>query len=111
MKSKRNNLKIRQVISDLLHEIIDDIILQVYQIRAVGDGWSNDKKYAGLPKAQKIWLDDIYKEARKEDDWLQEIAASFARWVITSYEKLLGTTAIRLGDGEWLFIKRYMERC
>lgn len=110
LKSKRNNLKIRHVISDLLHEIIDDIILQVYQIRAVGDGWSNDKKYAGLPKAQKIWLDDIYKEARKEDDWLQEIAASFARWVITSYEKLLGTTAIRLGDGEWLFIKRYMEK-
>lgn len=110
MKQERNTMEIRKAIHDLVDEMIDAVLLVAYQIRAVGDGWSNDKKYAGLFKAQKIWLDDIYKDARKEDAWLQEIAASFARWVITSYEKLLGTEAIRLGDGEWLFIKHYMEK-
>ena len=110
MKSTRNNLKVRRGIRALVHKIMDDVIFTAYQIRATGDGWSNDEKYANLPHAQKIWLDDIYKEKRKDNDWLQEIAGSFARWVIASYEKTLGDEKILLGDGEWLFIKQFMEK-
>lgn len=110
MKSTRNNLKVRRGIRALVHKIMDDVIFTAYQIRATGDGWSDDEKYANLPHAQKIWLDDIYKEKRKDNDWLQEIAGSFARWVIASYEKTLGDEKILLGDGEWLFIKQFMEK-
>lgn len=110
MKSTRNNLKVRRGIRALVHKIMDDVIFTAYQIRATGEGWSDDEKYANLPHAQKIWLDDIYKEKRKDNDWLQEIAGSFARWVIASYEKTLGDEKILLGDGEWLFIKQFMEK-
>lgn len=103
-------MEIRKAIHDLVDEMIDAVLLVAYQIRAVGDGWSNDKKYAGLFKAQKIWLDDIYKDARKEDAWLQEIAASFARWVIT-YEKLWGRKQSVWEMGSGCLLSTIWKRC
>lgn len=110
MKSTRNNLNVRRNIRALVHKTMGDVIDTAYKIRATGNGWSNDEKYTNLPHAQKIWLDDIYKEERKNNDWLQEIAGSFARWMIASYEKTLGNEKIILGDREWLFIKQFMEK-
>ena len=109
MKQNQNTMKIRQAIHDLVNEMISAVLLVSYQIRAEGIGWSEEEAYSQLPTAQKIWLDDAYAEERKETSWTDDISSSFARWVIRSYEKLLGEDAIKLGDAEHNFIKKQME--
>lgn len=109
MKQDRNTIEIRQAIHDLVDEMISAVLFAAYQIRAEKIGWNEEEAYSQLPTAQKIWLDDAYAEERKETSWADDISSSFARWVIRSYEKLLGEDAIKLGDAEHGFIKKQME--
>lgn len=109
MKQDRNTIEIRQAIHDLVDEMISAVLFAAYQIRAEKIGWNEEEAYSQLPTAQKIWLDDAYAEERKETSWADDISSSFARWVIRSYEKLLGEDAIKLGDAEYGFIKKQME--
>lgn len=109
MKQDRNTMEIRQAIHDLMDEIISAVLLTAYQIRAGEIGWSEKEAYSQLPTAQKIWLDDVCMEERLETSWTGEIAAAFARWVVFSYEKLLGEEAVSLGDAEWRNIKNQIE--
>lgn len=109
MKQDRNTIEIRQAIHDLVDEMISAVFFAAYQIRAEKIGWNEEEAYSQLPTAQKIWLDDAYAEERKETSWADDISSSFARWVIRSYEKLLGEDAIKLGDAEHGFIKKQME--
>lgn len=109
MKQDRNTIEIRQAIHDLVDEMISAVLFAAYQIRAEKIGWNEEEAYSQLPAAQKIWLDDAYAEERKETSWADDISSSFARWVIRSYEKLLGEDAIKLGDAEHGFIKKQME--
>lgn len=109
MKQDRNTMEIRQAIHDLMDEIISAVLLTAYQIRAGEIGWSEKEAYSQLPTAQKIWLDDVCMEERLETSWTGEIAAAFARWVVFSYEKLLGEEAVSLGDAEWRNIKNPIE--
>lgn len=109
MKQERNTMEIRKVIHDLVDEMIDAVLLVAYQIRAGAAGWSEEETYVALPRSQKIWLDDACMEERQDPSWTGEIAASFARWVVFSYEKLLGEEAVSLGDAEWRCFKDQME--
>lgn len=109
MKQDQNTMEIRQAIHDLMDEIISAVLLTAYQIRAGEIGWSEKEAYSQLPTAQKIWLDDVCMEERLETSWTGEIAAAFARWVVFSYEKLLGEEAVSLGDAEWRNIKNQIE--
>lgn len=109
MKQDRNTIEIRQAIHDLVDEMISAVLFAAYQICAEKIGWNEEEAYSQLPTAQKIWLDDAYAEERKETSWADDISSSFARWVIRSYEKLLGEDAIKLGDAEHGFIKKQME--
>lgn len=109
MKQDRNTMEIRQAIHDLMDEIISAVLLTAYQIRAGEIGWSEKEAYSQLPTAQKIWLDDVCMEERLETSWTGEIAAAFARWVVFSYERLLGEEAVSLGDAEWRNIKNQIE--
>lgn len=109
MKQDRNTIEIRRAIHDLVDEMISAVLFAAYQIRAERIGWNEEEAYSQLPTAQKIWLDDAYAEERKETSWADDISSSFARWVIRSYEKLLGENAIKLGDAEHGFIKKQME--
>ena len=109
MKQERNTMEIRKAIHDLVDEMIDAVLLVAYQIRAGAAGWSEEETYAALPRSQKIWLDDACMEERQDPSWIGEIAASFARWVVFSYEKLLGEEAVSLGDAEWRCFKDQME--
>ena len=109
MKQDRNTIEIRRAIHDLVDEMISAVLFAAYQIRAEKIGWNEEEAYSQLPTAQKIWLDDAYAEERKETSWADDISSSFARWVIRSYEKLLGEDAIKLGDAEHGFIKKQME--
>lgn len=109
MKQERNTMEIRKAIHDLVDEMIDAVLLVAYQIRAGAAGWSEEETYVALPRSQKIWLDDACMEERQDPSWTGEIAASFARWVVFSYEKLLGEEAVSLGDAEWRCFKDQME--
>ena len=84
----RNNRSVRDKINQIVKAIADHVMVSVRNLRAEGPGWSTEERYMQLPLAQKIWLDDIHVEARKENgDWQDEISLSFARWIMHTYEK------------------------
>ena len=79
-------------------------MISVYRLRQVEPGWST--QYNQLPLEQKIWLDEAYSEKRKKDEeWMDKIALSFARWIMHTYEKTLKDDSIQLGDGELAFLQ------
>ncbi|BEU88451.1 hypothetical protein TAMA11512_19150 [Selenomonas sp. TAMA-11512] len=95
-KLDRNNVEIRIKREEIEDHIIDQVLANVYALRGVEAGWSDN---TSLPSAQKIWLDGRYQEERYgSDEWQREIAKSFARWMITSYEAQLEDKKVLLGS-------------
>lgn len=101
-----NNKDIRDAIKECALDLVDDVLELSYSLRGKEAGWSETSK---LPESQKIWLDAAYDGKRKEYDWIPEVSLSFGRWLIFSYEKLLGNDKILLGDGELHFFRDQME--
>ncbi|MCH4166615.1 MAG: type I-F CRISPR-associated protein Csy1 [Megasphaera sp.] len=99
---QQNNIKIRDWRDSIIEEqIIDEMFLRVYQLRELGEGWSNRTEYMTLPQAQKIWLDDYYRHLRKtENTWLTDVAETFSYWAIRTYERLMKKKAFVLGPAE-----------
>ena len=94
-----NNVHIRQGISNTLKYIIDQVLQRAFRIRTTGEGWSNTEHYQLLPLTQRIWLDDIHQQQREnEDDWVNDITRSFARWILQAYESSCKDTHIKLSD-------------
>lgn len=85
--------------------IIDQVVLNVYALRQVEPGWTDaDNNY--LPKDQKIWLDQKYDVIRaQEEEWQESIDKAFARWIMKSYERIMGKEKVQLGDGEFKALK------
>lgn len=109
-KCDRNNLAIRNRIKDTLQVIIDKVMGVVYQLRETEAGWSKADSHHQLPLAQKIWLDDTYVEERNQNgEWVDEVSASFAQWLIRTYEKVLKEDHFPLGDGEMAFLQNQVE--
>ncbi len=110
IRDKRNNAEIRDQISKTLIYIADQVLETVFKIRSFEAGWSNNKNYQSLPKAQRIWLDDINLEQReKDEDWFEEILADFTRWVIRAYEYLFKDTCEKMGEAEFAHIKKIIK--
>ena len=110
LKTDKNNSKIRNEIGTTLQIIIDKGMSSVYQLRNIEGGWSLAENHNQLPMAQKIWLDDHYLEMREKDtEWLEQVAYSFARWIIQTYEKMLKHNRVVLGDGEAMFFQNQVE--
>ena len=106
MRIRKNNLDIRQQISQIVDQLIDYAMGKVYIIRNVGPGWSDSEIYAPLPKSQKVWLDDQYKKERKEENiYRKRIGEQFARWITNFYKK----SSIVLGDAEFQYFQDQME--
>jgi CRISPR-associated protein Csy1 len=96
-----NNVHIRDGISNTLKYIIDQVLQRAFRIRASGEGWSDAEHYQSLPQAQRIWLDDAHLLQREnEDDWVNDITRSFARWILQAYEYSCKDTHIKLSDHE-----------
>ncbi len=111
MRSDVNNMHIREGIRNTLHYLIDHVLQTVFKIRTSTPGWSEAERYQNLPLAQRIWLDDAYSELRKDtDDWLDEIADDFARWIIKSYQYLHGNDHVSLSDDEFRELARLAEQ-
>lgn len=104
MQIELNNNDIRKAIRNIIHFIIDHILLEAFKIRKhYEEGWSNQDYYETLPKLQRIWLDDAYQNER-DNEWRNELAKVIASWILKSYEKVI-QNAFKLGDGELLHIK------
>lgn len=96
-----NNIAVRQGIQNCLKFIIDQVLQRVFSIRAYSVGWSQTEHYQSLPLAQRIWLDDAHLEQREQqDDWLDDVVADFARWLLDTYEYLFKDSYSNLSDHE-----------
>lgn len=107
-----NNIHIRNKIKWLIKEVFYQLIDDSWTIRYLPAGWSDSEHYHALPKSQKIWLDQQYREHRQmEDGWLDEIKQSMTRWFISSYKTLLNDKALHLADIEFINIKALLDDC
>ena len=85
----------------ILGGIIDTAMMTAGRIREENpSGWSDDEKYNGLPRFQKIWLDNAYESEREGDAWVEAVSKDFARWIIRTYEKIERDEKVTLGDAE-----------
>ncbi|MGI6075623.1 MAG: type I-F CRISPR-associated protein Csy1 [Pyramidobacter sp.] len=102
-KCDRNNKEIRARIRELVSDLADEALQYCYELRGEGEGWSDRESCSKLPKSQKIWLDDKYTEARKDGQWIQEVADAFGRWFIRKYQWVVTgakEVPVVLGDAE-----------
>lgn len=111
-KDDRNNVEIRRQIRELTGDVADEVLLYCCKLRAEGEGWSDRESCSKLPKSQKIWLDDKYAEARKDGQWIQEVADAFGRWFIKKYRWVADAAKegpVVLGDAEMTFFAETLE--
>ena len=106
-----NNIDIRTAIRKIIQFSIDQVLFQSWKIReSYTAGWSNQDYYLGLPKLQRIWLDNLYEIERKDnDEWRDDLSREVSRWILRSYEKII-VDAYTLGTGELLDVKKRVEK-
>lgn len=106
-----NNIDIRTAIHNIIGFVIDQVLLQAFKIRETyPETWSDQDYYLGLPKLQRIWLDQQYQNERENDaEWRDEISQNIARWILRSYEKAINDS-YTLGTGELLDVQQRVEK-
>ena len=110
MQQGRNTVKIRENIVNIVMHMADNVLAQGDILREEPEGWTDEVLYENLPLPQKIWLDEKYKELRKDTDWIIAVSEDFARWLIRTYDRFLGHEAYMLGDSEFAFFKDIMVK-
>jgi CRISPR-associated protein Csy1 len=111
IRTGANNVHIREGIQNCLKYIIDQVLQCAFKVRDYGAGWASAEYYQSLPLAQRIWLDDAYLDQReKQDGWLEDVAANFARWISDTYEYLFKETCLKLSDYELREIRDIVEQ-
>lgn len=109
VKQDRNNVDVREKIQKIIGQVIDQILYKSYQLRNSYDrGWSKSEHYQNLPLSQKIWLDDVYLEDRKNTtEWSDEITKQMAKIIIDHYDAINDVKI--LGDPEWKYIAELIK--
>ena len=109
-KDNRNNKEVRDRVEKVLGGLIDNVMINVYELRKDEPGWSIAIRYADLPQGQKIWLDNEYAVLREtSDEWIDEVTSSFARWILTTYKSLFGSERVPIGDEEARFFRKQIK--
>ncbi len=94
-----NNMHVRGKRDRIMKSIIYQVIDRLWVIRSLNSGWSDSDNYKNLPRYQKIWLDQKYRDARQTDTpWFDSVKTGIARWFIKTYADVLGNKTIPLGD-------------
>lgn len=111
MQLDLNNIDIRTAIRNIIQFVIDQVLIQAFNIRqSSSNGWSNEDYYVSLSKLQRVWLDNFYENEREQDDeWRDELSHEIARWILRSYEKSV-ENSFTLGTGELGDIKQRIEK-
>jgi CRISPR-associated protein Csy1 len=98
ISADHNNINIRKGLDYRIEEYLDHLILKMWQVRK---GFSEQaySRPADLPSYQKQWLFPEHKQSRSDDDaWLNELIREASRHFNASYKKVLGKSALMLGD-------------
>lgn len=110
--AEANNIHIRKRRDWLIRSILYQVADQLWRIRYLDAGWSDSDNYQTLPHYQKIWLDQLYAENRKEDlYWFDSVQKDLSRWFINTYAKIMGNKALALGDEHMGHIKTMIADC
>lgn len=93
---------------EFINAIIDRVSVKVYALRNQTEGWSSEE-HCTLPEEQKIWLDDLYAGKRVQtDEWIEPLAARFARWMVLAYERVI-KDKYDFGDAEFIDLREYIK--
>ena len=110
IKAEQNNIEVRNARDQCLQEMIDQIIEKMWAIRSVASEQYYQEN-STLPSYQFTWLHgDGEQQRENEDNWLDKVSADIARWIVSSYEKVMGAKAIKLGDEEFKHIKQIVAK-
>ena len=110
--TEMNNIHVRKRRDGIIRNIFYQVANRLWMIRSLDSGWSDFDNYHGLPKFQKIWLDQQYQESRNEDlQWFEPVRSGLSRWFINTYSNLMGSNALALGDDHLKHIKTLIEEC
>ena len=110
LKTDHNNINIRKGRDYRVQEYFDQVILKMWQVRQAfkEQPYSRPEK---LPPYQKIWLFPENKQVRHDElTWLNELVQEIARYFNTSYRRVVGKSAIVLGDAEYVNFAQLIER-
>ena len=104
-----NNMKIRAAISNTIFYIAKMVVKEASTLRDAETGWSAREHYHGLDEFQRIWLDDAHISTRLEQsEWVKPLSRQFARWFLSTYEKVMSADAFTLGDQELFHVENFI---
>lgn len=110
---KTSTLEIREKRAQLVDDLINLLLEIAAEIQNKKNlaGWSRE---SNLPDAEQLWLDpyrakqdEAFAVARETDDWKQDIANSFARWLNRTIDKAnliqinRSETTLKTGEDEF----------
>jgi CRISPR-associated protein Csy1 len=105
-----NNAPIRKGLDDLVQKYTDQLILKMWQVRQ-GFVEQTHARTAALPGYQKIWLLPEHEAERKHDSqWLDDLIREAARHFNACYKRVLGRSALTLGDDLMQRVTRIIDR-
>jgi CRISPR-associated protein Csy1 len=105
-----NNVNIRNARDNYLQEIMDLLIEKMWAVRAVSPTQYHQES-STLASHQRTWLCSDYTQVREESEqWLDKLINEISRWISRSYEKVVGKTAIKLGEEERLLFVSIVEQ-
>jgi len=77
-----SNKNINDARKDVIRSIMDLVFDNVFNIRCVGSGWSDENVYSSLPMHQKVFLDDLYKDDREDSKAQRLFIADMVEWIL-----------------------------
>ena len=98
ISADHNNINIRKGLDYRIEEYLDHMILKMWQVRK-GFTEQTHSRPEALPTYQKLWLLPEYAQDRLANQaWANELIREAARHFNASYKKVLGRSAMELGD-------------
>ena len=99
-KTDYNNVRIREGRDYRMQDLMDRIIDKMWAVR-VASSEAKRLEQTQLKPHQKIWLFEEFRRIREgENEWLDKLCNEISRWIVLTYEKLLGNQAYMLGESE-----------
>ena len=106
----KHNMPTRQKRDEIIDAILDRVLEKVYVLQSLEEKWS-DKEDCKLPEEQKIWLDEQYYKQREETaEWIDPVAARFARWMFLMYDKIVEKGKFNFGDAEFITLREHIKK-
>jgi len=110
LSADHNNVNIRKGLDYRIQEYLDYLILKMWQVR-IGFSEQAHSHSEALPSYQKLWLLPEH-EADRQDNlaWLNDVLQETSRHFNASYKRVMGTSALILGDDLLQRVTRVIEQ-